>query len=58
MGIKLITPKYNLFSIIDEPINNILSGKACTCPANELVASRRNEIYWNVDEAQRIKAVD
>lgn len=39
-------PKYNLFSAIDEPVNNILSGKACTCPANTIVAEQMNEISW------------
>lgn len=55
-GIKLVTNKYNLFSIIDEPINNCLSGQACTCPANELVASNRNQAYFSVDEANQNSA--
>ena len=32
--LKLTQPKYNLFSMIDEPCNNVFSGKACTCPGN------------------------
>ena len=45
-GIKVTQPKYNLFSILDEPFNNILRGGSCTCPANELIASQRTEANW------------
>lgn len=45
-GIQVTQNKYNLFSAIDEPVNNLLSGKTCTCPANQLVADRINQISW------------
>lgn len=48
-GIKVTQPKYNLFSMIDEPINNLLSGKSCTCPSNEIVAQDKNEISWDLN---------
>ena len=32
--LKVTQAKYNLFSLIDEPCNNILSGRSCTCPGN------------------------
>lgn len=42
LGLKVTQPKYNLFSIIDEAFNT----KSCTCPANELIASKRTEANW------------
>lgn len=51
-GIKVMQNKYNFFSCIDEGVNNLISGQSCTCPANELVASRRTEVYWDIDDVQ------
>ena len=42
VGLKVTQPKHNLFSVIDEAFNT----KSCTCPANELIASRRSEANW------------
>lgn len=46
VGLKVTQPKYNLFSILDQPFNSILNGGSCTCPANELIASQRSEANW------------
>lgn len=39
-------PKYNLFSIFDEGINNLLRGGSWTFPSNEIIAPRRNRQHW------------
>lgn len=50
-GFKMtVEPKYNLYNIIDEGINNCIDGKkeGCVCKPNEGIASKiKNPHLWS-----------
>lgn len=47
-GINIVQPKYNMFSVIDEGVNNLLIGRSCTCPSNEVIADDHKELIWDI----------